>query len=128
MDNKKTCAGEYDEIEETERLLKNNSALKEKFERDPYRPRFHFMPPGGWINDPTGAIFWQGRYHLFYEYYPDAAYQVAEHADGSHAHLRICWGHASSRDLVHWVHHPIALRPSIEGVRRQELFQEIQAL
>jgi beta-fructofuranosidase len=99
-------------IEETERLLRSQQALTEQFEGDPHRPGYHFMPPGGWLNDPTAAILWQGRYHLFYEYFPDAAYSVAEHEDGTHVHLDICWGHASSADLIHWVHHPIALSPS----------------
>lgn len=122
MENKKVSGNRHDEIEETERLLRSSRELKEKFENDPYRPKYHFMSPGGWINDPTGAIYWKGRYHLFYEYYPDAAYQVLEYDDGSHKHLSISWGHASSKDLIHWVHHPIALQPSIEGVDGDSCF------
>ena len=111
-----------DQIDETERLLRARQQLEEKFAADPYRPRFHYTAPGGWLNDPTGAMYWQGRYHLFYEYYPEAAYQVTEHPDGSHSHLRMCWGHASSRDLIHWAHHPIALQPSIPGVDGNSCF------
>jgi beta-fructofuranosidase len=56
------------------------------------------------MNDPNGLIQWNGIYHLFYQYNPEGAY-----------HHRIHWGHASSRDLIHWEHHPIALTPSEGG-------------
>ncbi|WP_407343064.1 glycoside hydrolase family 32 protein [Pengzhenrongella phosphoraccumulans] len=69
--------------------------------RDPQRPRFHFVSPGGWLNDPNGLCRWAGRYHLFYQYNPAAA-----------VHHRIHWGHASSTDLVHWRDEPVALVPS----------------
>ena len=109
-------------IHDTEQALRGARQLQERFARDPYRPRFHFLPPGGWLNDPNGALYWRGRYHLFYQYYPDAAYSVTEHRDGSHKHLPICWGHASSSDLIHWAHHPIALQPSIPGVDGDSCF------
>lgn len=116
MSNGKANGEEYggmqEQIEKMEHLLECRQALKELLEADPYRPKYHFLPPGGWLNDPTGAIFWDDRYHLFYEYYPEAAYQVFEHENQRVEHLKICWGHASSRDLVHWVHHPIALKPT----------------
>jgi beta-fructofuranosidase len=67
---------------------------------DPHRPVAHFMPPANWMNDPNGTIWWKGRCHLFYQHNPEAP-----------THGRICWGHASSDDLVHWRHHPIALKP-----------------
>ncbi|MFI5706524.1 glycoside hydrolase family 32 protein [Kribbella sp. NPDC051620] len=68
--------------------------------RDPHRPRFHFVSPGGWLNDPNGLTQWGGTYHLFYQYNPDSA-----------RHERIHWGHAVSMDLVHWSDEPIALTP-----------------
>ena len=111
-----------DLINDTELALRSARQLQERFESDPYRPRFHFLPPGGWLNDPNGVLYWRGRYHLFYQYYPDAAYQVIEHRDGSIEHLRICWGHASSSDLIHWEHHPIALQPSLPGVDESACF------
>ncbi|MFI6231161.1 glycoside hydrolase family 32 protein [Micromonospora echinospora] len=67
---------------------------------DRHRPRFHFLSPGGWLNDPNGLTHWNGTYHLFYQYNPDAA-----------VHANIHWGHATSADLVHWHDEPIALTP-----------------
>ena len=88
------------EIEKTEKLIDSTLALTQQFQDDPHRPVYHFMPPSAWMNDINGTIYWNGRYHLFYQYNPQAAYWNQIH-----------WGHASSVDLVHWVHHPIALAP-----------------
>ena len=88
------------EISKVERLIPTASELLVKLQNDPLRPRYHFAAPWGWINDPNGLIFWKGRYHLFYQFNPVASYWN-----------HIQWGHASSLDLVHWTHHPIALAP-----------------
>ncbi|GAA4829112.1 glycoside hydrolase family 32 protein [Luteimicrobium xylanilyticum] len=71
---------------------------------DPHRPRFHFVPPSGWLNDPNGLTQRDGVYHLFYQHNPEAA-----------VHHRISWGHATSRDLVHWQDEPVALVPGDSG-------------
>ncbi len=70
---------------------------------DPLRPAFHFGPPAYWINDPNGPIYHAGRYHLFYQHNPYAPRWATMH-----------WGHASSPDLVHWHHEPVALAPGPE--------------
>ncbi|MCS7140549.1 MAG: hypothetical protein RMI99_07285, partial [Nitrososphaerota archaeon] len=46
--------------------------LREKLAVDLQRPRYHFLPPANWMNDPNGTIFWKGKYHLFYQYNPFA--------------------------------------------------------
>lgn len=63
-------------------------------------PAFHLAPPSGWMNDPNGLIYYRGRYHVFYQHNPYSA-----------AFGHIHWGHASSADLIHWEHHPVALAP-----------------
>ena len=68
---------------------------------DPFRPLYHFTGPESWINDPNGPIYYQGRYHLFYQYNPIV--------DGRKS--ATCWGHAVSKDLVGWVDWPIAIWP-----------------
>jgi beta-fructofuranosidase len=72
--------------------------------RDKHRPTFHFLPERNWMNDPNGLIHWQGQYHLFYQYNPHGP-----------LHGTIHWGHAVSRDLIHWQDLPIALTPTPGG-------------
>jgi beta-fructofuranosidase len=71
---------------------------------DGHRPVFHFLPTRNWLNDPNGLIQWHGQYHMFYQYNPNGAF-----------HGTIHWGHALSRDLVHWEHLSIALAPTPDG-------------
>lgn len=71
---------------------------------DPLRPQYHLLPPGGWMNDPNGPIWWKGKYHLFYQLNPHAAIWGDMH-----------WGHALSTDMVHWKHEPVALAPTPGG-------------
>ncbi|MBA4101004.1 MAG: glycosyl hydrolase family 32, partial [Arthrobacter sp.] len=75
--------------------------LVARAEADALRPRFHFVSPAGWLNDPNGVSQWNGTYHLFYQYNPEGAF-----------HHRIQWGHATSTDLVTWTDQPVALEPS----------------
>ena len=68
------------------------------------RPRIHLTPPAGWMNDPNGMAFVDGRLHLFYQYEPDST-----------AWGRMRWGHAVSDDVLQWEHLPIALEPRPGG-------------
>lgn len=70
----------------------------------PYRSQYHFSPQRAWCNDPNGMVYYKGEYHLFYQYYPDDTIWGPMH-----------WGHAVSKDLVHWEELPEALYPESDG-------------
>lgn len=75
--------------------------LQKKLAADPLRPQFHLLPAKNWMNDPNGPIYWQGHYHMFFQYNPGAAIWGDMH-----------WAHAVSEDMIHWRHLPIALAPT----------------
>jgi sucrose-6-phosphate hydrolase SacC (GH32 family) len=102
--------------------------LVARAEADPLRPRFHFVSPAGWLNDPNGVSQWNGTYHLFYQYNPEGpALRSPEylpnglifHDDIYHLYYQnnpqgnvwgnMSWGHATSTDLLTWTEHPVAI-------------------
>jgi len=75
--------------------------MRERLAADPLRPQFHLLAPQNWMNDPNGPIYWKGRYHMFFQYNPNAAVWGDMH-----------WAHAVSPDMIHWRHLPVALAPT----------------
>lgn len=80
-------ARKYEEV--TEKKIENED-----------RPEFHLSARVGWMNDPNGFSFYDGKYHLFYQYYPFDTHWGPMH-----------WGHAVSEDLLQWTYLPAALAP-----------------
>jgi sucrose-6-phosphate hydrolase SacC (GH32 family) len=70
---------------------------------DPNRPIYHLMPEAQWMNDPNGAFYADGWYHVFYQLNPYRS-----------GWGNIHWGHARSRDNVIWERLPVANWPSTE--------------
>src|SRR5579863_786898 len=79
-------------------------ALCHELASDPLRPQYHLLPAHNWMNDPNGPIYFRGRYHMFHQYNPQAAIWG-----------NMNWAHATSTDMIHWQHEPIALSPTPGG-------------
>jgi sucrose-6-phosphate hydrolase SacC (GH32 family) len=73
---------------------------KPQYYSEKYRPQFHFSAKKNWINDPNGLVYYNGTYHMFFQYMPP-------HRPGAFKD----WGHAISTDLVHWEQTPYHITP-----------------
>jgi fructan beta-fructosidase len=78
-----------------------------------YRPQFHYSPQKNWMNDPNGLVYYKGVYHLFYQYNPQGSQWG-----------NMSWGHATSKDLVHWEEQPLAIPQTFnsEGQSIEDIF------
>lgn len=68
-----------------------------------YRDQYHYSVKDGWANDPNGMVYYNGKYHLFYQFYDDIKWGYMH------------WAHATSTDMIHWDEEPIALYPDANG-------------
>src|SRR5260221_1379484 len=93
--------GEQEQQLKTDPLVLRFAESRKKQSKDPYRPIYHFVSPESTLNDPNGICFWQGNWHMFYQGYPPED-------------RRQHWGHAISKDLIHWRDLPYAIYPSPE--------------
>lgn len=83
-------------------ILYEAEKLKNKEMQDS-KPSFHACAPVGWINDPNGFSFYQGKYHLFYQYHPYDTHWGPMH-----------WGHSRTSDFIKWEQLPCALAPDTQ--------------
>lgn len=87
-------------ISQTLREARKYEEVSEKIIAKGDRPAFHLSARTGWMNDPNGFSYYDGKYHLFYQYHPYDCHWGPMH-----------WGHAVSEDLLHWEYLPAALAP-----------------
>ena len=85
---------------QTLREARKYEEASEKMIKKEERPDFHLSVRTGWMNDPNGFSYYNGNYHMFYQYYPYDSIWGPMH-----------WGHAVSKDLLHWKYLPAALAP-----------------
>ncbi len=96
----------YNQVISRHRKWKQKSKEKinlyetQDFSKDIYRPRYHLMPPGKWMNEPHAPFYYRGYYHIFYQSNPHAPVWD-----------NLCWGHLVSKDMVSWNDAGIALYP-----------------
>jgi len=75
----------------------------EVYYNEAYRSQYHYSVKEGWANDPNGLVYYNGTYHMFYQFYDDIVWGPMH------------WAHATSTDLIHWEEQPIALYPDANG-------------
>ncbi len=87
-------------------LVKQSDTIpgEKDFYKERLRPQFHFTTKTGWLNDPNGLIYYKGEYHMYYQHNPVAL-----------PWGNMTWGHAVSKDLVHWKEQPKVLFPNAKG-------------
>ncbi|MFP4501456.1 MAG: glycoside hydrolase family 32 protein [Candidatus Hydrogenedentota bacterium] len=108
-----TDAAAFDAIH-AQAIEKANASVAEAIEQaqaDPHYPIYHLRPPAYWINDPNGPVYFDGKYHMFFQHNP--------YGD---KWGNMSWAHAVSEDLVHWEHWPIALTPNPDSYDKGGIF------
>lgn len=94
------CKQKAENSKESSELISEVSYSEEEL----YRPNFHFTPKKAWMNDPNGMFYYNGYYHLYFQYHPESNVWGPMH-----------WGHAISTDMISWVEQPIAIYPDELG-------------
>ncbi|WP_162011481.1 GH32 C-terminal domain-containing protein [Streptococcus sp. S784/96/1] len=87
----------------TYRLNVHRRQADEVYYNELHRGQFHYSVKDGWANDPNGLVYYNGTYHLFYQFHDDTKWGPMH------------WAHATSKDLLAWEEQPIALYPDANG-------------
>ncbi len=88
----------------TYRVNVHRRQADEVYYNEPYRGQYHYSVKDGWGNDPNGMIYYNGKYHFFYQFYEGTS------------HGPMHWAHSVSTDMIHWEEEPIAFYPDESGV------------
>ena len=99
-----TFLGEIQSINLKENEYKFTSERPNTLYHEKLRPKIHYTVPTGWNNDPNGMIYYDGTYHMFYQFNP---------AGNTWGNMH--WGHATSKDMIHYKEEEVALRPDYLG-------------
>lgn len=87
----------------TYRVNVHRRAADKTYYNESYRDQYHYSVKDGWANDPNGLVYYNGKYHMFYQFYDDTKWGPMH------------WAHATSEDLIHWEEQPIAFYPDANG-------------
>jgi sucrose-6-phosphate hydrolase SacC (GH32 family) len=95
-----------DATEEVFGLVRQSDTIPggEDFYEEELRPQFHFSARTGWLNDPNGLIYYKGEYHMYFQHNPLSVRWG-----------NMSWGHAVSKDMIHWEEKPAVLFPNAQG-------------
>ncbi len=96
-------ASDGTKVESVYRINVHRLHPNENYYNELYRDQYHFSVKEGWSNDPNGLVYFNGKYHMFYQFYDDTIWGPMH------------WAHATSKDLIHWKNEPIALYPDANG-------------
>lgn len=92
------------EVTSTYRINVHRRQSAEVYYNENFRDQYHYSVKDGWANDPNGLVYYNGVYHMFYQFYDDIQWGPMH------------WAHATSTDLIHWEDQPIAFYPDYNGV------------
>lgn len=91
------------EVTSTYRINVHRRQSAEVYYNENFRDQYHYSVKDGWANDPNGLVYYNGVYHMFYQFYDDIQWGPMH------------WAHATSTDLIHWEDQPIAFYPDYNG-------------
>lgn len=98
-----TVTSTIDEVTLTYRINVHRRQEESIYYNEQYRSKYHYTVKDGWLNDPNGLVYYNGKYHMFYQFYDDLKWGPMH------------WGHTTSKDLIYWNDEPIALYPDTNG-------------